>query len=461
MDTILCDELLQEIFLKLPPSSFSSVSLVSKRWLFLFRSSRTSLSLRLLPHSSFLLSLSSLLSHHSSLSSLSLFLSSDPSALALTDDFLAVVSSRCSHLRALRFLPLPVSLSSMVSLSKACTRLTSLCITLHRPIFLKWILAFPSLKELSISLSSETEEREYANTETELELGLESLCLAGIRGDDWGIGWLWRSCKRLKKLQLQNCQGIGGSYSSFAQSLKNLQQIEVRTCRSIIDAILLNLSENCETLNSLLLYDGGSREGLHHFFSHTRSNLHNLDLRLPLDLDNAHLAAIAANSRNLTSLRLQNCCLVTGSGLKLVATSMASSGGLEELSLINCDVVERESGLLATLGQNLRQLRKLDLSHNELLNDKEFISMSVSCTCVVDLKLRGCRGLTGAAMASVARSCKFLENVDIMHCCGIESEAIEVLMEKCPKLRRISVEENKLSDAAKMWASNRFIEVVL
>lgn len=134
---------------------------------------------------------------------------------------------------------------------------------------------------------------------------------------------------------------------------------------------------------------------------------------------------------------------------------------LEELALINCDVVERESGLLATLGQHLRQLRKLDLSHNELLLDKEFISMSVSCTYLIELKVRGCRGLTGAAMASVVRSCRFLENVDIIHCCGIESEAIEVFVEKSPKLRRINVEENKLSDAAKRWASNRFIEVVV
>ncbi|XP_058742188.1 sugar carrier protein C-like [Vicia villosa] len=56
------------------------------------------------------------------------------------------------------------------------------------------------------------------------------------------------------------------------------------------------------------------------------------------------------------SLRHQSCCLVTGEGLK--ALGMAVSNGLEELALINCDVVERDKGLLATLGQ----LREKELS---------------------------------------------------------------------------------------------------
>jgi hypothetical protein len=51
MDHMLCDELLEEIFQRLPPSPTSSLSvcLVSKRWLHLYRTSKTSLSLRLTP----------------------------------------------------------------------------------------------------------------------------------------------------------------------------------------------------------------------------------------------------------------------------------------------------------------------------------------------------------------------------------------------------------------------------
>ncbi|CAL5408019.1 hypothetical protein CsSME_00029451 [Camellia sinensis var. sinensis] len=86
---------------------------------------------------------------------------------------------------------------------------------------------------------------------------------------------------------------------------------------------------------------------------------------------------MAENFRGLSSLRLQSCCLVTGEGLKTIGIAM--SAGLEELGLINCDVVNIEPGLLTTLGQNLRHLRKLDLSYNEMLVDKELASMLASC----------------------------------------------------------------------------------
>lgn len=276
---------------------------------------------------------------------------------------------------------------------------------------------------------------------------------------DWGLGWLWRSCNNLRKLQLRNCQGLGdgGSFSSFARCLKGIQEVELRTCRTIVDGVLLKLAENCDSLLSLLVYDGGSKEGLLRFFSQCRFKLQMLDLRLPLDLNNDHLFAASISFKTLSSLRLQSCCLVSGEGLKAVGSAMSS--GLEELALINCDVVERESGLLATLGQNLKQLRKLDLSYNEMLVDKEFISMLVSCHDLVDLKLRGCKGLTSSATVTMSRSCKRLEDVDLMYCCGIESEAVELFVMNSPKLRRVQVEESKLSDAAKTWASVKFIEV--
>ncbi|KAG6720040.1 hypothetical protein I3842_03G038300 [Carya illinoinensis] len=474
MDNMLCDELLEEIFQRLPPSpSYSlSVSLVSKRWLYLYRNSTTSLSLRLTPHNSTIPSFSSLLSHYPSLLSLSL-LSSEPAATAaaFSDLLLLVVTTFCSKLHNLRFLAGPVSLSSLNSLSSTCIHLTSLCINLSRPILFTWVMKFPALKELSVFVCSGEgllREIEFAweygsleNEDFDAELGLENLCLSGIRADDWGFSWLWRSCKRLKKLQLRNCGGVGdgSSFPSFVRCLQGLEEVELRTCRSIVDGVLLKLAENCNSLSSLLVYDGGSTEGLLRFISRCRCNLQKLDLRLPLDLNNEHLSAVALNFRGLLSIRLQSCCLVTGEGLK--ALGIAMSSGLEELALINCDVVEREQGLLATLGQNLRQLRKLDLSFNEMLLDKEFISMLASCNDILDLRLRGCKGLTNAAMVSMFKSCKRLKNVDIMHCCGIEAEAVELFVLNSPQLRRMQVEESKLSDVARTWASTNFIEVIV
>ncbi|KAL2320151.1 hypothetical protein Fmac_029120 [Flemingia macrophylla] len=220
----------------------------------------------------------------------------------------------------------------------------------------------------------------------------------------------------------------------------------------------MELLQHSRSLNSLLLHDGGNREGLLQFFSQCRSPILTLDLRLPLDLSNDHLSTMALSLRGLNSLRLQSCCLVSGEGLRALAVGLA---GLEELALVNCDVVEREPGLLATLGQRFRNLRKLDLSHNEMLHDKELVSMLVSCGCLVELRVRGCGGLTSVALASMLRSCKSLESVDVMQCLGIGPEAVEFFLKNSSRLRRVEVEESKLSDAARMWASSKFVELVV
>lgn len=222
--------------------------------------------------------------------------------------------------------------------------------------------------------------------------------------------------------------------------------MELWTCRAIIDEVLSKLAENCTSLKCLSVYDGGSRQGLLQFITQSQCNLQKLDFRLPLDLQNNHLMAAAENFRGLTSLRLQSCCLVTGEGLNSIGIAMSDQ--IEELALINCDVVEREPGLLTTLGQNLRRLRKLDLSYNEMLFDKELVSMLVSCSYLSELKLRGCKGLTNVTMVSMFKSCKYLESVDIMYCCGIEAEAIELFVLNLPRLRQLQVEESKI-----MWAS--------
>ncbi|KAH7852856.1 hypothetical protein Vadar_030161 [Vaccinium darrowii] len=469
MDTILCDELLEEVFHRLPPPSSSSttttadISLVSKRWLRLYRSSKSTLSLHLSPDNSTPLSLSSFLSHFPYLSSLSLSTPAPSDAgSTFSDNLLLSAASSCPKLRILRLHSGPVSFFPLLSLSTSCPHLTSLSISLSRPVSFHFLLFFHSLKTLALSFLSLPTEFDHADAPSssfsvDAEIKLETLVLSGIRSGDCGFNWLWKICKKLKKLQLHSCEGIGNdtSVSSFVNCVKGLQEVELRSCRTIVNEILSKLAENCTSLSSLVVYDGCSREGLLHFITQSRCNLQKLDLRLPLDLENSHLFAVAENFRSLSSLRLQSCCLVTGEGLKTIGVAM--SDDLEELALINCDVVEREPGLLTTLGQSLRNLRKLDLSYNEMLVDKEFISMLASCNCLRELKVRGCKGLTNVSLVSMFKSCKQLESVDIMNCRGIEAEAVELFVLNCMGLRQINVEESKLSDVSRLRASKKLV----
>ncbi|KAL0450701.1 UNVERIFIED_CONTAM: hypothetical protein Slati_1626500 [Sesamum latifolium] len=414
MDALLCDELLQEIFHRIPPPSSAVVSLVSKRWRRLLRTSTTSLSLHFPPpyDSTTIASFSAFLTHHPFLSSLSI---AGPGG---EDPLLLAVASSCPNLRHLRFPCSPVSPFSLYTLSTSCIHLSSISVTICRPLSFHWLPYFNSLKRLSLFLtnpSSETNNHEVKEMEDavlDVEMNLESLSLCGILAGDHGLSFLWRNCKNVKKLQLKSCESIGdySSFSRFLKCLNGLQELELRTCRSIIDVVLLNLADNCVSLDSLLIYDGGSREGLLQFINQSRCSLRRLDLRLPLDLDNSHLIALSEN--------------------------------------------------LNFSGLSLKKLRKLDLSYNDMLLDKELVSMLVSCNCLVELKLRGCGRLTNATLGSMIRSRNQLQHIDITHCCGIEVGGVEFFVLNAPRLRRVEVEQSKLSEVARRWASNKFMEVV-
>ncbi|XP_058180279.1 EIN3-binding F-box protein 1-like [Rhododendron vialii] len=480
MDGILCDEVLEEVFRRLPfPSSAAEVSLVSKRWLRLCRSSMSDVSLCLSVDNCTAPSLSSFLSYFPHLSFLKIttvtlrsdggdisgfryrILSPDDIS-AFADQILLSVASSCPKLTGLRLQSGPVSLFPLLSLSTSCPHLTSLDITLSRPFSFHWLVFLHSLRKLALSFCPIPGKFKHVDAASkgsfdDAELKLETLSLSHIPHGDYGFDWLWKSCKNLKKLQLCDCQGIGNgmSLSSFVNCLKGLQEVELTTCRPIVDEILTILAENCASLSSLLVYNGGGREGLRHFITQSRLNLRKLDLCLPHDLRDNHLLAVAEKFRGLSSLRLDSCYRVTGEGLK--AMVLAMSDKLEELALINCNM---KPGLLTTLGHSFTNLKILDLSYNDMLAEEEFILMLALFNCLRELKVRGCRGLTIVSVVSMFKRCKQLESVDIMNCPQIEAKAVELFVLNCLQLRQIHVEESKLSDVSRSWASKKFIEVI-
>lgn len=488
MDAVLCDELIEEILQRVPSSSSPSVSLVSKRWLFLVRFSTTSLSLRIpiqIPDNTSNIStsntssllLSNILSHYPFLSSLTIISSSLEENLTTTlpssDSLLfAIVNSPCSnHLSDLRFLPnSPVSPAALLAAASSLSRLTALHITSILPLDFRWLVHLPLLKSFSlVNTYSKPLNRNlnlHPNPEIDesdplITLPIENISLSGIRAKDHGLGWLWRRSMRLRWLQLRACDGTGDGPTSaaFSNCLTGLVGLELRTCRVIADRVLLLAADRCHNLTSLLLYDGGSRDALHLFINRRGFALRTLDLRLPLDLHNDHLQAMAGEEYGLAALRLQSCCLVTGDGLRSLARAPAGSA-IEELALVNCDVVEREPGLLTFMVQSMRHLKRVNLSHNETLSDKEVGAMLASCQNLVEIRLRGCCALTDASLGSLIKHCsKTLEIVDITRCAGIGGNVIERLVGDINQLKEVVVEENKVSEEAKAMAAQKGIKI--
>lgn len=506
MDGILCDELLHEIIGRLPPPSFAAVSLVSKRWLSALRSCTTKLSLSI-PCPSLQL-LSAILSHYPNLSSLAILCnpfdedggfyhpqprkqplspSTSLAMLSVSSDalLLSVAAAPCaSRLVQLRFgsTASPISSSALLSSSTSLINLTNLHLSSVFPLSFHWLSSFPSIKSLSfvfcpkspITIGAVDAEGEQSVDLAEddknssiVMLPLDSLSLSGVRAGHRAMSWLWRRSGNLRWLRLRACEGTGDGPSSpfFPLCLAGLLVLELRACRAIADRVLLRAADHCHALTSLLLYDGGSSDALHHFISRRAASLHTIDLRLPLDLHNDHLSAIASasvgesNSPRLSVLRLQSCCLVTGDGLRAVAKAVGGKA-IEELALVNCDVIEREPGLLSFLGQSFPRLRRLDLSYNETLGDKELGAMLSSCASLVELKLRGCSNLTDSVVLCLIACGRLrLEVADLCRCPGISLAGIEIFVLNSLKLSHLIVEKEKISEAAMAMASRRAIHI--
>ncbi|KAL9669739.1 hypothetical protein QQ045_007287 [Rhodiola kirilowii] len=206
-------------------------------------------------------SLISFLSAYPFLSSLSL-LSPDSIPLLLAD------ASSCPNLTHLRLFTPPISTSSVYSLSAACANLLSLNITVSRTFNFTCFTSFHRLNDLSISFFEESGSSLTTDGAADCDDGdlpVESLSVSGIRYGDWNVNWLWRSCKRLRILKLKCCEALGGagSVSCHDSCFPSLYQVELRTCRTIVDVVLSKLAEVFYNLNSLTVYDGGRIASFH------------------------------------------------------------------------------------------------------------------------------------------------------------------------------------------------------
>jgi len=480
-DAALCDDLLQEVFRLLPPAAAPAVSLVSRRWLSLLRASTSSLTLRL-PASSdaAAATLAALLSHYPFLSALTVVSAATPARDADAVLLAVAAAPAAARFSTLRLLPdSAVSPAALLAVCPALSGLTSLHLTAVRPLSFRWLELLPRLKSFALvnsaasvdcaGSSSDEADGGEAEAEAARALQLERLSLCGIRSSDRGLGWLWRRCGSLKWLQLRACDGTGDGPASpsFAGCLAGLLALELRACRAVADRVLLLAADHCHALTSLLVYDGGSSEALHRFIQQRAAGLHTLDLRLPLDLHNDHLLAIGAEpvhggvdpTHNLAALRLQSCVLITGDGLRSLART-ATGAGIEELALVSCDVVEREPGLLTFLSQSMRRLCRLDLSYNETLSDKVIGAMLSSCRNLIDIRLRGCRGLTGASLVSLLRHCgQTLEILDISRCPSIAVGNVEFFVQRATRLNHMIIEESAISEELKAIAQKKGMKI--
>eukprot|EP00252_Welwitschia_mirabilis_P012553 TRINITY_DN2766_c0_g1_i1.p1 TRINITY_DN2766_c0_g1~~TRINITY_DN2766_c0_g1_i1.p1 ORF type:complete len:489 (-),score=57.32 TRINITY_DN2766_c0_g1_i1:37-1503(-) len=460
MNDLLCDELLGEILGRFEDvSSYRNVCLVCKRWLVVQRRVKNVLGLCLPARpfeSSYETFVGCLLSQFPQLQKLSLASDQLQTDAALSDSLLERIGEFCRFLRELKFSFGSVNTHGLKALALGCRNLTKMELTDFSPDFLTALSEMKALKALTLVLSGHGTRETYSMPVVRV-LQLERLRLIGIGAGYKGLDWLWKSCHKLKNLEFRSCEGLGVSnVSSFVVCLSRIEELKLRRCRTIANAVLLRAAEYSKNLSSLVFYDGGDAEGLHASVRGCR-NLKFLDLRLPLDLGNEDLAVIAENGKSLRSLSLHSCWLASGEGIKSLVPGLKY---LEELILVRCRAAVQEPGTLTTLCQQLRFLKRLDLSDNDCLVDKELITMLPSCENLTSLRLWRCRRLTDFSMFSITQRCWMLESLDIARCDCVSADAASTLIINCHRLRQLVVERFKICEGSKRIASSKKITIL-
>ncbi|KAH7280294.1 hypothetical protein KP509_37G060300 [Ceratopteris richardii] len=477
LNSVLCDELLAEILCKVQdPVDSESVSLACKRWQRVQRMAKSKLGL-LIPSditcaAIFAASAPSLLEQHRYITSLSIKSKCPMPSGKFVLRVVSAIASSCRCLTQIHFTAGPLSNSSLEELARGCPYLKSL--DLLYPLSVKFpprLHKFAELRELTFRGHNEdsiysSESEDYAENSKDIHnpsevLKLVKVSLVNMRScTSFNLRWLWISSSQIQKLKLSNCDTVGdtGDMSSFAYAISHLKELKLLRCRGIAGQVMMLAAKHSPKLKVLTVHDGADTEGMHMILQNCRK-LEVLDLRLPLDLSRDDLMMIGQHGKCLHTLRLHSCWMATGADMQMLAHNINSN--LSELVLIRCRAIFQDSGTLSCMGQNLSNLKCLDLSENEYLADKELAGiLAANAHGMRHLNLWKCCRLTDKVLDFITWQCVSLKSLDIRSCDGMSMTAVSNLVKNCHSISMLAIEPNKLSSEARRFTFSKHIAII-
>lgn len=171
--------------------------------------------------------------------------------------------------------------------------------------------------------------------------GLRELSMYwNVRITDLSIKHLLKNCRHVTTLNLSGCKNISDqSLSMIADNYPELQVLDITRCTKLTDVGLRKILHRCNSLQSLNLYAVSSFTDKAYENLSFLARLRFLDLCGAQNLSDHGLSCIA-RCKNLVSLNLTWCVLVTDKGVMAIAQGCRS---LEFLSLFGIVGVTEKS----------------------------------------------------------------------------------------------------------------------
>lgn len=217
---------------------------------------------------------------------------------------------------------------------------------------------------------------------------------------------------------------------NITERTKILKLLNIEQSRGITDCGMVQVTQNCTRLENIS------------FGNTYPSNSENLS--------NRTLFAVAENCRLLKCLSTIGCRNIDDDGIIAIAKSCRH---LTFLTLNGCTELRDES--LFAIGENCHYLREVDFSNCFNITFSGVYFLIKSCPHLYSLILSFCTGISHANLGEssklindkiiISESHSHLKELILRSCTHITKEAVLILIDMCPDLRKLSL-SNCLSD---------------
>lgn len=212
---------------------------------------------------------------------------------------------------------------------------------------------------------------------------LEKLYLGKTDITDSGAKNLAEKLIRLNCVDLVSCQNITDiGFQHIAENLKNLTILDISYCSGITVASDLRITEHLTKLTSLSIGGNYVTDLVMENITKRLTNLKFLDLSCCSELTNQGLRHVGERLINLTDLTLDNCPKLSDHGFG----TMVHLAKLSKLKLIDLNINTQTFALIA---ENLKNLTSIQLSSCSLLTDLTLKYLVENLSKLEEIVIRG------------------------------------------------------------------------
>ncbi|GJN05003.1 hypothetical protein PR202_ga22596 [Eleusine coracana subsp. coracana] len=295
---------------------------------------------------------------------------------------------------------------------------------------------------------------------------LEILSLESDRIQNGGVISIAKGCRLLKTLKLQCVGASDEALDAIGSFCLLLEILSLNNFERFTDRSLSSIAKGCKNLTDLILTDcqlltDRSLE----FVARSCKKLARVKINGCQSMDTAALAHIGRWCPGLLELsliycpRIQNSAfLEIGRGCSLLRVSdagviaIAESCSLQKLNLCGCQLIT-DSGLTA-IARGCPDLISLDISVLRMIGDMALAEIGEGCPKLKEIALSHCPEVTNVGLGHLVRGCQQLESCQMVYCRQISSAGVATIVSSCSKLKKLLVEEWKVSERTRRRAGS-------